>query len=78
MAITWQRDRLKRVQQFLAAGNVLRRDWAADYRVSIKADSTVAADEQAEPIDDRANRTGMTGDPAPPKVVASYLARAKG
>ena len=73
-AITWQRDRLKRVQRFLAAGDVLRRDWAS-YEINIEAHHTVSADEQAEPIDDRANRTGMSDASAPPKAVASYLAR---
>jgi hypothetical protein len=75
-AMTWEQEYRKRTLQFLVACDSLRRDFASS-RINIKADSTVAADEQAGPIDDRANRSGMTSGSAPPTVVASYLAEGK-
>jgi hypothetical protein len=74
MTITWQQERVKRQQQFLAACEMIRRD---AYEVDIEADNTVAAYEQAEPIDDRANGPGMNGGSSLPTIVASYLAEGK-
>jgi hypothetical protein len=74
MATSWQQERLKRQREFLAACDMIRRD---AFEIDIEAGSTVAVDEQTEPIDDRPNRPGTTSGSAPPTVVASYLAEGK-
>src|SRR5215472_16365019 len=48
MAAAWQQEQTSRQQQFLSACHVIRRDAATGYKIDIEADSTVAADEQAE------------------------------
>jgi hypothetical protein len=76
MATHWQQERFKRLQEFLAACDMLRRD-TASFEINIEADSTVVPHEQTEPIDGGANRPGMTGVSAPPTAVTSYLATRK-
>jgi hypothetical protein len=48
MAAAWQQERNRRNLQFMSACNVIRRDAATGFAIDIEADSTVAADEQAE------------------------------
>jgi len=48
MAQAWQRETQARRQQFQAACRLLREDAANGFKIDIEADSTVAADEQAE------------------------------
>ena len=48
MAAAWQAERQRRELQFLSACNVIRRDASTGFKIDIEADSTVAADEQAE------------------------------
>jgi hypothetical protein len=48
MAQAWHQERSRRQLQFLSACNVIRRDAATGFKIDIEADSTVAADEQAE------------------------------
>jgi hypothetical protein len=47
-AVAWQQESFRRQQQFLTACQTIRRDSATGFKVDIEADSTVAADEQAE------------------------------
>jgi hypothetical protein len=44
----WHAEKLRRDTQFLAACHLIRHDVASGYKIDIEADSTVAADEQAE------------------------------
>jgi hypothetical protein len=48
MAAQWHAEKSRRQMQFLSACNVIRRDAATGYAIDIEADSTIAADEQAE------------------------------
>jgi hypothetical protein len=48
LAQAWQAENSKRRQDFLAACQLLKDDAAGGLRIDIEADSTVAADEQAE------------------------------
>jgi len=48
MAAAWQQEKNRRQLQFLSACNVIRRDAATGFAIDIEADSTIAADEQAE------------------------------
>jgi hypothetical protein len=48
MAAAWQQEKNRRQLQFLSACNVMRRDAATGFAIDIEADSTIAADEQAE------------------------------
>ena len=48
MAQAWRAEKERREQLFLAACVTLRHDVANGYKIDIEADSTVAADEQAE------------------------------
>jgi hypothetical protein len=53
LAQAWQAENQQRRQQFLAACRLLREDAVNGFKIDIEADSTVAADEQAE----KASRT---------------------
>lgn len=44
----WDAETQKRQQKFMAACDLLREDAAKSYKIDIEADSTVAADEEAE------------------------------
>jgi hypothetical protein len=44
----WEAEQARRQKQFLAACDIIRDDTVASYKIDIEADSTVAADEQAE------------------------------
>jgi len=44
----WEAENAKRQQQFLQACEIIKEDAVSSYKIDIEADSTVAADEQAE------------------------------
>jgi hypothetical protein len=48
MDAAWRQEKARRQMQFLSACNVIRRDAATGFAIDIEADSTIAADEQAE------------------------------
>jgi hypothetical protein len=48
MASAWQQEKNRRQLQFVSACRVIERDAATGFAIDIEADSTVAADEQAE------------------------------
>jgi hypothetical protein len=48
LAQAWHAEKQRREDQFLAACMTIRHDVATGYKIDIEADSTIAADEQAE------------------------------